>query len=72
MPCPKCNSDLEIIFNIGWDISGDGEEKQHLQRCKSCKEWRFYTEYLDYDELHKGWTKHYGKWHSKEETVYGL
>ena len=32
---------FHTIKDVGWDISEDGEELQHIDRCEDCKAWRF-------------------------------
>jgi len=45
----ECGAQLDIELDVGWDVDGEGEDRQHLQRCLRCKKSRlvFETKYHD-------------------------
>jgi len=66
--CGLCGSkELETEKDVGSDIDEGGEEKQHIERCKSCGAWRFN---IDRWENFTDYKKYYGKWHSKETKFF--
>jgi len=41
-PCGLCGSeDTYIDYDVGFDIDEGGEERQHMDRCRSCGAYRF-------------------------------
>lgn len=61
----KCNhEEIDIEYDVGFNIDESGEERQHIEVCKTCKSWRFYTEHIGFDGVTDDFR---GKWHDKED-----
>jgi hypothetical protein len=61
MNCQHLN--FETRKNIGFDISCDYEERQHMDICPTCKARRFWADVLVYG---KNWEPHHKEW--EEDT----
>ena len=46
-------------FDIGFDVSEDGDERQHLDICETCKAKRFWC---DYTSFISGKDTYYSEW----------
>ena len=59
-PCSNCGAikDFKLVKDIGYDINGDGEERQHLQRC-NCGYWRMV---LDIFPFGRNSFRYYCRW----------
>ena len=49
-PCPNCGKtkDFRLKRDIGYDVSGEGEEREHIQRC-DCGYWRMVLDVYPFD-----------------------
>lgn len=47
MVCDCGSTDIFTRMNVGWDIDEGGEEKQHIDTCRTCGMKRFWVERLD-------------------------
>ena len=63
--CPNCgdNQNLNLIKNIGYNVDGDGEEHQHMQKCE-CGYYRFVIDVYPFD---KNFYRHFGPWKLKNK-----
>lgn len=50
---------FKTMFDIGFDINADGEERQNLDICESCGAKRFWVKFISFD---KGPEIHYNQW----------
>ena len=72
MVCGLCNgTDIQVEKDVGSDIDPSGEERQHIDRCKSCGGWRFWVDRWDFeDDPLSGSKEYWGKWLKKKEGLY--
>lgn len=50
---------FETMFDIGFDITSDGEERQHLDICEICRAKRPWSRFISFDSEPENL---YGKW----------
>jgi len=64
-------SNITTTLNVGSDISEDGEEAQHIDRCNDCGSWRFNMDVWDFaNEAPLIAHKYFGKWNKQGDTGY--
>lgn len=61
------HTSFETHRDIGFDISCDYEEKQHMDICTACKARRFWRGVLVYGEE---WKPIYGEWEDNTPTSF--
>jgi hypothetical protein len=44
MKCACGSTDIYTRLDIGWDIDPEGEERQHLDKCRSCGKERMWAQ----------------------------
>ena len=60
MICDCGSRNISTSRNIGWDITEDGEENQHMDTCLACGLKRFWVEHVVYGVA--GRTEHFQGW----------
>jgi len=53
------HKDFLTRHNVGYDVHGEGEDRQHMDICKDCDAWRFRIDHI----LFKGHKTTLGEWH---------
>lgn len=62
--CGLCGStNIWHEHNVGWDVSPEGEEYQHLEHCGECGGWRFRIDHYDLSGVVE---IHHGQWQKKD------
>ncbi len=63
--CPNCGSNqkLTLVKDIGYDVHEEGEERQHLQKCK-CGYERMVIDFYPFD---RSPFRLFCKWHEERK-----
>jgi len=70
MQCELCKStDIETQMDVGWDIDPEGEERQHLDKCKKCGATRLWADRIAYMATRCVSFRWVGKWIKNEDFV---
>lgn len=64
--CPFCGKETKMEYDVGSDISVDGEESQHVEHC-ACGAGRYVSVVISFDGKK---TTHYGNWKEKFGSIY--
>ena len=64
--CPFCGKETKMAYDVGYDVSVEGEEHQHVEYC-TCGAGRDVTDFV----LFKGKTQRlFGSWKEKFGPIY--